>query len=422
MGPSLSPRRPLPGLFAIALLLGCGESTINPVPIASVMVSPDTATLHVGVTRQLTATPLDAAGNPLPDRTVAWISSDTTAARVDTSGIVTALAPGGVQISATSDGVAGHASLAVIPVPVASVALQVDTATLLAGATHQMEATLRDAGGNLLSDRTITWSSSNEEVATVSASGLVRGISAGATTVTASSEGQQATAQITVERSDPAKVSVVFHYQTHPVEVGSTVPAVATVTDASGRLVPGTPVSVAVERGESAPASGITDAAGQFLFQWTMPTTLPPIDPSEVSLTGPIRWDTRPADTIDVVVTAGGASERSRLIVAPGAPIGILPFDPATATMKVGDPYMVIRGYLTTFDQYDNAWNVLPVLSVTDDREDADVVRVFAIVFRCTPWPCNHGVQPEAPGVAEIIQTYASFTSTLRVTVLPPDS
>jgi hypothetical protein len=214
----------------------------------------------------------------------------------------------------------------------------------------------------------------------------------------------------------------VFHYQTHPVEVGSTVPAVATVTDASGRLVPGTPVSVAVERGEAAPASGITDAAGRFLFQWTMPTTLPPIDPSEVSLTGPIRWDTRPADTIDVVVTAGGASERSRLIVAPGAPIGILPFDPATATMKVGDPYMVIRGYLTTFDQYDNAWNVLPVLSVTDDREDADVVRVFAIVFRCTPWPCNHGVQPEAPGVAEIIQTYASFTSTLRVTVLPPDS
>src|SRR5437867_3026258 len=75
------------------------------VAVASVTVSPSSATVQVGGTVQLTATPNDAAGNPLTDRTVTWTSSDTTIARVNGSGLVTGKANGGpMNITATSQG------------------------------------------------------------------------------------------------------------------------------------------------------------------------------------------------------------------------------------------------------------------------------------------------------------------------------
>src|SRR5947207_6972570 len=62
--------------------------------VASVEVSPATASLTPGQTIQLTATPKDPAGNPLSGRAVTWASSDTGIARVSATGLVTAKALG----------------------------------------------------------------------------------------------------------------------------------------------------------------------------------------------------------------------------------------------------------------------------------------------------------------------------------------
>src|SRR5205814_10281326 len=51
-----------------------------PAPVASVDVTPATASLPVGATVQLVATPRDVSGNPLPGRVVTWASSNTTVA------------------------------------------------------------------------------------------------------------------------------------------------------------------------------------------------------------------------------------------------------------------------------------------------------------------------------------------------------
>src|SRR5213079_1846668 len=56
----------------------------------------------------------------------------------------------------------------------------------------------KDASGNALTGRTITWSSSDNSVATVSSSGLVSGVVAGSATITATSEGQSGPSAITV--------------------------------------------------------------------------------------------------------------------------------------------------------------------------------------------------------------------------------
>jgi hypothetical protein len=67
----------------------------------------------------------------------------------------------------------------------------------------QLTATLRDAGGNVLTGRVVTWSTSASGVATVSGTGLVTGVSAGAATITATSEGKSGTAALTVTAPPP---------------------------------------------------------------------------------------------------------------------------------------------------------------------------------------------------------------------------
>ena len=83
--------------------------------VASVVVSPASATVPVGQTLQLTGTPEDANGNPLSGRTVGW-SSDNTAATVNGNGLVTGVAPGSATITAMSEGKSGSASITVTAV------------------------------------------------------------------------------------------------------------------------------------------------------------------------------------------------------------------------------------------------------------------------------------------------------------------
>src|SRR5207245_1164673 len=84
------------------------------------------------------------------------------------------------------------------PAPVAQVSVTPASATLAVGGAQQLAATLTDSSANVLTGRTVTWASSNTAVATVSVTGLVTGVAAGAATITATSEGQSGVAAIAV--------------------------------------------------------------------------------------------------------------------------------------------------------------------------------------------------------------------------------
>ena len=84
------------------------------------------------------------------------------------------------------------------PVPVATVSVTPAPDTVRAGLTVTLTATTSDANGNVLTGRTVTWGSDNTSVATVNASGVVTGVSAGTATITATSEGQSGSAGVTV--------------------------------------------------------------------------------------------------------------------------------------------------------------------------------------------------------------------------------
>ncbi len=105
---------------AAMLLAPCGDGT-SPIQVASVQVSPASATLtSIGDTTRFTAVARDASGNVIPDASFTWNSSNRSAATVDGDGLVTAVAGGVAMITATLSGVSGWAEVTVaLPGPLA---------------------------------------------------------------------------------------------------------------------------------------------------------------------------------------------------------------------------------------------------------------------------------------------------------------
>lgn len=97
-----------------------------------------------------------------------------------------------------------------------------DTATVAPGASKQISVEVRGADGHVLQGRQITWSSSDEAVASVAA-GLVLARTPGTALVTATSEGKSAQATITVPYQPPALTLTTINGG--PVVPGGTTPA-----------------------------------------------------------------------------------------------------------------------------------------------------------------------------------------------------
>lgn len=170
-------------------------------PVATVTVTPPSAAIVIGGTVQLAAAAADAGGEPIPGATFTWSSDAQGVATVSSTGLVTGKGTGSATISATSGGKNGTATVTVTSsaVPVASVDVSPAMADILVGGTVQLTATPKDAAGQPLSGRQITWSGGVGTIATVSPTGLVTGIGAGGPVVmTATSEGQSGSSSVTV--------------------------------------------------------------------------------------------------------------------------------------------------------------------------------------------------------------------------------
>ena len=177
-------------------------------PVATVTISPASVNLQTGQTSQLAATLKDANGNVLTGRTVTWSSDNASVATVSGTGLVTAAGAGSATITAMSEGKSGTASVTVSNIPVASVTVSPPTANLTVGQAVQLTATPKDANGNPLTGRPVSWTTSDGTIASVNGGGLVTGVAAGGpVTITATSEGQSGTAAISVT---PPSASVVL--------------------------------------------------------------------------------------------------------------------------------------------------------------------------------------------------------------------
>jgi len=160
----------------------------------------------VGGTITLRAAVGDASGQVVASPAVTWTSSDTTIAKVSGVGDTASVAgrrPGDATIRAASGGLSDSLTIQVVgsPAPVATVAVIPGSASLGVGDSAGFRAELRDSGGNVQTDRPVSWFVSDSAVVSLLPFGsqaIVRARTAGTAVLSATSEGKTGRATIAV--------------------------------------------------------------------------------------------------------------------------------------------------------------------------------------------------------------------------------
>lgn len=284
------------GIVAIFVACNSNDKITDVLQVSNffaVRINPQSVTLAQGGTQALTVTAFDAActgancdplapGNAIPvNGTTAFRSTDTTVAKVDASGVITAQAKAGTaNIIGTLQNIPGKTGAASVtladttpvtvlaagatPPAVAGMTLTSSRATAGAGSTDTLTITYTDAGGaTVATQRAATnasgigrpgFFSSDPSVATVGATGIVTGIKPGTATISASNTigGVTKTATFPITITDP--VTATFSITTAISGTGiiffpSTITVSATEAIAEGRpnaTTPGAVVSFGV--------------------------------------------------------------------------------------------------------------------------------------------------------------------------------
>ncbi len=171
-------------------------------PIVAVTVSPSATTLTTGQGADLEATAWTASGASVPSTAFVWTSTDPEVASVNGAGRVTALSTGTTTIRAVGGGHEGSAQVSVQDSGGGSnpVALEVTpgSSIITIGGSVQLAGRLLDAAGLVIPGVVFSWTSSDPGVASVDPTGLVRAVAPGTASITVSTVGFSASAQIVV--------------------------------------------------------------------------------------------------------------------------------------------------------------------------------------------------------------------------------
>lgn len=216
--------------------------TVTPEAAANVTINPAAITLRRTNTRQLAATARNAANLIIQGRTFRWTSSNTAIASVDQAGLVTAVGTGTAVITAETDQTVGQAQVIVTEIPIGSCSLSPTSFRVTTGQGVQPTLTLRDTANNVMPTlgRAVAWSSSNENVAAVSATGFATTRRAGTATITASSvEFPAVTCSATVEAVDPRIAQVVIAPRIGSLRLGVPRAFQATLFDSANTAITG---------------------------------------------------------------------------------------------------------------------------------------------------------------------------------------
>ena len=171
---------------------------LAPAP-TTIAVMPDTVMVTaIGQSTQLAARVMDQAGRAMEGAVVSWSSGDTTVAVVDSAGLVTAVAAGSATVAAAAGEARGESVVTVMQ-SVSSVVVSPTAGAIGPGDTLRLVAEAFDENGHPVDAAVFSWSSSDGSIATVDATGLVRGVREGQVMITAAAGDAQGTAKVTVD-------------------------------------------------------------------------------------------------------------------------------------------------------------------------------------------------------------------------------
>ena len=230
------------GLTTAAAFAACTTAT-DPTPIASITLQPALDSVEVGQTyNQWVVLPVDAAGHALTGRTFTWESNNPSVATVDAStGVVTGVSSGGNGIANITVRAEGKLAISVIKVlvPIVSIVALPDSFDVPLTTTRQIGVQLVGPSGVAITNRVITWSSSNPGVAVVSSTGVVTAVGLGTATVTIRAGTKQTTVRARVVGEPVTSVRITPQQSVHIVRLGQTKQLTAECLNAAQQVVTG---------------------------------------------------------------------------------------------------------------------------------------------------------------------------------------
>lgn len=251
---------------------GTATLTVTGATLVSIAITPATSTIAMGAQQQYVATGTFTDGSASNITAITQFSSGTPAVATSTAGgLATGVAAGSSVISGSSGGKVGTAVLTVNGATLVSIAVTPAAAALAKGVPQQYIAmgTFSDGSASNISGISL-FSSSVPAIATSTNAGLVTGVAAGATVISASASGKTGSTSLTILPA--ALASIALTPATNAIQVGANAALVVTATYADGSTSIVTPSSVFVSGTPAAasvdPATGVATglAAGSSII------------------------------------------------------------------------------------------------------------------------------------------------------------
>ncbi|MGA8274259.1 MAG: Ig-like domain-containing protein [Candidatus Sulfotelmatobacter sp.] len=192
------------GTGAITAWLGSASGsntlTVSAAVMMSISVSPPSASVPKGQAQQLTAVATFSDGSQQNiTAAVVWSATPQSIATVSATGAVTAQAVGSATVTASTNSMSGSGALTVSPAVLTSIAIAPANASILLGATKQLASTGTFSDGTTQDlTKSATWSSANSTLVSISSVGLAAGNAVGTVVISANSNGQTGSTNLTV--------------------------------------------------------------------------------------------------------------------------------------------------------------------------------------------------------------------------------
>jgi Bacterial Ig-like domain (group 2) len=250
---------------------GATTLTVTGASLSSIAVTPANPSIAKGLTDQFTATGTYSDGSTQNITTsVIWTSLTTSVATISSSGLAKGVGTGTASIQAKSGATTGSTVLTISAAALTSIAVTPASPAIVKGTTQQFIATgtFTDASTQNVTN-SVTWTSSNASVATISGSGLATSVATGSSTIQAASGLISGTTILTVNAAAPTLSSIAVTPANPSIQNGTTqqFTATGTYSDASTRDITTTVTWSSATTGvatisNSAGSNGLATSAG----------------------------------------------------------------------------------------------------------------------------------------------------------------
>jgi uncharacterized protein YjdB len=221
----------------IGAISGTAQLTVTSARLVAIAITPTNPIAGAGVTIPFVATGSYSDGSVTDvTATATWASSSPNVSLA--KNVATTMAPGTSIVTATVGGVVGQTTVTVTSAPLTSIAVTPASNVLAVGATAQLSATGTYADGTKTNlTQSVTWTAAPPSVAGVSnaagSQGLVTGLSAGQSTITAVLGGVSGKAQVTVTSASLVSIAIAPANPTTPTGTQVQLRALGAYSDGS---------------------------------------------------------------------------------------------------------------------------------------------------------------------------------------------